>query len=94
VRAAYPASNVINSRALLECHSRAAARIPAFGVSRFGEDLAKCCDKNFSLATRSGVTDFAAQSLVRQVLNVLRGLFIYVRLTTIFAHARGYVGDE
>lgn len=73
---------------------RTTAQIPAFGVSPYGEGLAQCCNQNFSLTARFGVTDFAAQSLVRQDLNILRGLFIYVCLAAIFAHARRYVSDE
>jgi hypothetical protein len=68
--------------------------IRAFGGSRFDKDLAECRDQNFSLAARFGVTDFAAQCLVRQVLNLLCGLFIQIRLAAIFAHASGYVCDK
>ena len=65
-----------------------------FGVPRFGEDLAKGCDQNFSLAARFGVTNFTFQGFVCQVLNFLRGTFIEVRIAAILTHTRRDVGDE
>jgi hypothetical protein len=62
--------------------------------SSANEILVKCSDQNLSVIARFGVTDFAAQRIVCQVLNPLCNLLIQVRLAAILTHTRGDVSDD